>query len=127
MNQLQLLVPFCCLCFYQLLGQAARNMVIQEDAILHSEDVSVQLDTPLMIKPVLNASVRSQLKKFNLTTSQHITVSPQGIASFCCSQPHHHHLLCLSESEENVHHHHTFTVSVSISEHKILIWIFTGY
>nr|XP_010789624.1 PREDICTED: UPF0693 protein C10orf32 homolog [Notothenia coriiceps] len=27
-----------CLCLSQLLGQAARNMVIQEDAILHSED-----------------------------------------------------------------------------------------
>ena len=27
-------------CLFQLLGQAARNMVIQEDAILHSEDVS---------------------------------------------------------------------------------------
>ena len=27
-------------CLIQLLGQAARNMVIQEDAILHSEDVS---------------------------------------------------------------------------------------
>uniref|UniRef100_A0A8C7NHV6 BLOC-1-related complex subunit 7 n=1 Tax=Oncorhynchus mykiss TaxID=8022 RepID=A0A8C7NHV6_ONCMY len=25
----------------ELLGQAARNMVIQEDAILHSEDVSI--------------------------------------------------------------------------------------
>lgn len=27
---------------FQLLGQAARNMVIQEDAILHSEDVSLR-------------------------------------------------------------------------------------
>lgn len=68
-----------------------------------------------------------QLKILNLTISQLITVYPQGITSFCCSQPHHHHLLCLSESEENVHHHHTFTVSVSMSEHKILMWIFTVY
>uniref|UniRef100_A0A8C4E856 BLOC-1-related complex subunit 7 n=1 Tax=Dicentrarchus labrax TaxID=13489 RepID=A0A8C4E856_DICLA len=27
----------------ELLGQAARNMVIQEDAILHSEDVSMNI------------------------------------------------------------------------------------
>ncbi|KFV74669.1 UPF0693 protein C10orf32, partial [Dryobates pubescens] len=34
------LLPFSLLCsfVFQLLGQAARNMVMQEDAILHSED-----------------------------------------------------------------------------------------
>lgn len=85
----------CVACVSQLLGQAARNMVIQEDAILHSEDVSFPQQWPPW-------RVKSSL-----------TVSPEGLVCSHCPWTHHHSLLCLPESEENVHHHHASAVPVS--------------
>lgn len=54
-----------CSCLSQLLGQAARNMVIQEDAILHSEDVSFKLN--LMRSHHFKVKAVLQTIRFHLT------------------------------------------------------------
>ena len=73
-------------CLIQLLGQAARNMVIQEDAILHSEDVSNE--NCLIYVPVIPLCI---------TRCQHSALT----------------IFLLAEFKKNVHYHHPLTISVS--------------
>lgn len=72
---------------FQLLGQAARNMVLQEDSILHSEDVR----TSFHVTWILHAWLVWLTVKEN---------------SLSFSFP--------AEFEENGHHHHTSSVPVSV-------------